>query len=90
MTCDTGCYVPKQVKKFSFRFGQVLLSQPQIKEIDGLDETIFPNVARMRNLTYCSPVFCDVSTTIYTVNKETGEETQDAPPSTDRVFIGKV
>lgn len=48
-------------KKIMIKFGQIYVSKPPIyTESDGRTITVFPNEARMRDLTYASPLFIDV------------------------------
>ena len=42
-------------KKFEIEFGQVYLSKPTMTEADGSTQPMFPNEARLRNLTYAAP-----------------------------------
>jgi len=76
-------------KKIRVKFGQIYLSQPQITEHDGKVDQMFPNMARMRQLTYCSPLFCDVNKTISLINED-GQELQELQNDTERVFLGRV
>nr|XP_043625222.1 DNA-directed RNA polymerase II subunit RPB2-like [Erigeron canadensis] len=70
------------------RFGQTYLSKPIMTEPDGGTTTLFPNAARLRNLTYSAPLYVDVTKT--TIKKghdgEEVTETQDF----SQVFIGKI
>lgn len=48
-------------RRITVRFGQIYVSKPPIyTESDGRTITVFPNEARMRDLTYASPLFIDV------------------------------
>ena len=42
-------------------FGKVHIGRPSIKEADGSTRQIFPNEARIRNLTYAAPVYVDIT-----------------------------
>ncbi len=42
-------------------FGEVSISQPTVQEADGSTRKIFPNEARIRNLTYSAPVFVEIT-----------------------------
>ncbi|AAK39815.1 DNA-directed RNA polymerase II second largest subunit (nucleomorph) [Guillardia theta] len=46
------------------RLGQLHLSKPTYIEDDGLVHNLVPNEARLRNLTYSSPLYCEISTSI--------------------------
>ena len=46
--------------QYQIAFRQVYLSKPTCTESDGETATLFPHEARLRNLTYSSPLFVDV------------------------------
>ena len=48
------------VKRFELEFGQVYLSRPTMTEADGSVSVMYPNEARLRNLTYAAPLYVDV------------------------------
>ncbi|CAD25744.1 DNA-DIRECTED RNA POLYMERASE II SECOND LARGEST SUBUNIT [Encephalitozoon cuniculi GB-M1] len=49
-------------KRIAVRFGQIYVSKPPVyTESDGRTITVFPNEARIRDLTYASPLFIDVT-----------------------------
>jgi len=43
------------------KFGKVRIGKPTVKEADGSTRQIYPNEARIRNLTYSAPVFVDIT-----------------------------
>jgi DNA-directed RNA polymerase subunit B len=43
------------------KFGQVRLGKPSVKEADGSRPEIFPNEARLRNLSYTAPIYLEMS-----------------------------
>ncbi|RLI98598.1 MAG: DNA-directed RNA polymerase subunit B'' [Candidatus Aenigmatarchaeota archaeon] len=43
------------------RFGKIQIGRPTVKEADGSTRQIFPNEARIRNLTYSAPMFMTVT-----------------------------
>ena len=45
---------------FKLKFGKVMVDKPTIKEADGSTRSIFPNEARIRNLTYSAPIFINI------------------------------
>jgi DNA-directed RNA polymerase II subunit RPB2 len=48
-------------RRITVKFGQIYVSKPPIyTESDGRTITVFPNEARIRDLTYASPLFIDV------------------------------
>ncbi|MBI4175935.1 MAG: DNA-directed RNA polymerase subunit B'' [Candidatus Aenigmarchaeota archaeon] len=46
---------------FKLKFGRIEVSRPIVKEADGSTRTIYPNEARIRNLTYAAPVYVDIT-----------------------------
>jgi len=44
-----------------FLFGRISIGKPTIKEADSSTRTVFPNEARIRNLTYSTPVFVEIT-----------------------------
>ena len=81
-------------KKFEIEFGQVYLSKPTMTEADGSTQPMFPNEARLRNLTYAAPLYMDMrKRTIELIeNPATGEveESEFEVEELSKVFIGKV
>ena len=81
-------------KKFEIEFGQVYLSKPTMTEADGSTQPMFPNEARLRNLTYAAPLYMDMrKRTIELIeNPSTGEieESELEVEELSKVFIGKV
>ena len=45
---------------YRLKFDQVYLSYPTMRESDGTAEPMYPNEARLRNLTYAAPLYCDI------------------------------
>lgn len=79
---------PVSMTRHEINFGQIYLSKPTMTESDGSPQQMLPNQARLRNLTYSSPLYVDMSRT--TINVGTaGEEVKDVDQQS-KVFIGKV
>jgi DNA-directed RNA polymerase II subunit RPB2 len=77
--------------KIVIRFGQLHLSKPTFVEDDGIAHTLLPKEARLRGLSYSSPLYCDVSTTklnIYAI----GDKKQEVPysRSIEKILIGRI
>lgn len=70
--------------KFSLKFSQIYLSKPTHWEKDGAPTPMMPNEARLRNLTYSSPLYVDITKTI----SREGED--DDIQTYNKVFIGKI
>lgn len=47
-------------RKLQIEFGKLRVEQPKINESDGVTRKIFPQEARMRNLTYAGPTFLTI------------------------------
>ena len=78
-----------QRERHRLKFGQVYLSAPQMIEADGKIDTMLPNIARIRNLTYCAPLFVDVSYRNEVVS-EVGEVVRVLKERKERVFLGRI
>lgn len=88
---------PETKAVFEIRFGQVYLSKPTTVEKDGETTNLFPQEARLRNLTYAAPLYVDVSLNQYQVPNEVNindpNEDLGEPMSTEsrkKEFIGYV
>ncbi|KAM0747460.1 DNA-dependent RNA polymerase II second largest subunit [Meredithblackwellia eburnea MCA 4105] len=67
-------------KRYELHFGQIYLSKPTMTEADGTVTPMFPNEARLRNLTYSAPLYIDMKKRVMVQNSdepdpETGELT---------------
>ncbi|KAJ9664153.1 DNA-dependent RNA polymerase II [Neophaeococcomyces mojaviensis] len=51
---------PIRIKRHEVKFGVITLSRPQATEGDGTTGDIMPHEARLRSLTYASPVYCQM------------------------------
>lgn len=65
------------------KFGQIYLSKPTATEGDGSVQSMFPNEARLRNLTYSAPLYVDITTRVIE-NDEAHEEVEQ------KVLLGRV
>jgi DNA-directed RNA polymerase II subunit RPB2 len=68
---------------YQFKFEQIYLSKPTTKEGDGSIQEMFPNEARLRNLTYAAPLYIDVTKKV--IQGDSIEETKE-----EKVIIGRV
>ena len=75
-------------ESYTIKFGQIYLSKPTWVEPDQTTSAMFPNEARLRNLTYAAPLYLDVSRTTKNYDADGNEEdvTEDLP----KVFLGQV
>ncbi|CAM9765797.1 unnamed protein product, partial [Phaeothamnion confervicola] len=84
-------YVPgmEPVRRtFRISFGQVYLSKPIVVEKDGSVTNMYPHEARLRNMTYSAPLYCDIDCTVYRSEDTTAEPEQQQ--STEKEFLGYV
>ncbi|QRW24628.1 DNA-directed RNA polymerase III subunit C6 [Rhizoctonia solani] len=83
-------------KRYEIRFGQIYLSRPTITEADGSVVPVFPQEARLRNLTYSAPLYVDMTKRVLHGFEDENGETQFRPEGNgleeraDKVWIGKV
>jgi len=57
--------IPKKGQKHVTHFGAIYVGAPSIIEEDRVVKNILPSEARDRDLTYESPIYCDISETTY-------------------------
>ncbi|KAH8835476.1 DNA-dependent RNA polymerase II second largest subunit [Flagelloscypha sp. PMI_526] len=56
----TGHNATDVTRRYEITFDQIYLSRPTITEADGVVVPLFPQEARMRNLTYASPLYLNM------------------------------
>ncbi|KAI0068148.1 DNA-directed RNA polymerase II, subunit 2 [Artomyces pyxidatus] len=87
-------------RRYELKFGQIFLSRPTITEIDGSVVPIFPQEARLRNLTYSAPIYVEVFRK-FSIGREDPDgqpgdmawevELEDVPQQENpKVWIGKL
>ncbi len=54
----------------TLEFGKVFLERPQVREVDGSIREILPSEARLRNLTYKSPMWVEITPTYDDIEKD--------------------
>eukprot|EP00743_Colponemidia_sp_Colp-15_P004321 GILK01004661.1.p1 GENE.GILK01004661.1~~GILK01004661.1.p1 ORF type:complete len:1171 (+),score=217.57 GILK01004661.1:162-3674(+) len=76
--------------KYEIKFGQLFVSKATMTEADGSTASMFPNEARLRNLTYSAPLYVNMTkkTIVSTEENEAGEIQEEE--EIRKVFIGKV
>ena len=57
---DTDPDDPIVLRRYEIKFGHILLSQPAMTEGDGSTGLMLPSEARLRNLTYSSPMYLEI------------------------------
>ncbi len=66
------------------KFGQVFVSLPIISEADDETRELYPNEARLRDLTYSAPMYINISSKQYQLN-----ETRKFDPINDEPIYNK-
>ncbi|KAI9140894.1 RNA polymerase beta subunit-domain-containing protein, partial [Paraphysoderma sedebokerense] len=91
-------------RRYNIKFGQVYLSKPTMTEADGSSQPMFPQEARLRNLTYSAPLLIDIKKEVLKADPNHPEnqdvdrpedmyfekETGDEDEEPKRIFIGRV
>ncbi|ESK95516.1 dna-dependent rna polymerase ii second largest subunit [Moniliophthora roreri MCA 2997] len=84
-------------RRYEIKFGQIYLSRPTVTEADGLVVPVFPQEARLRNLTYSAPLYIEMKKRVLvghqddTAPGETIWQTEnDSGDEGTKVWIGKV
>ncbi|MGB9635074.1 MAG: DNA-directed RNA polymerase subunit B'' [Candidatus Micrarchaeia archaeon] len=67
------------IEGYSFKLGNIRIEPPMVQEADGSRRLITPNEARLRNLTYASPIFLEIIPTVSGIERDMEE-----------VFIGEL
>lgn len=55
---------PMEIRRYEIKFGTVMLSRPAMTEGDGSTQVLLPQEARLRNLTYASPLYLEMSKSV--------------------------
>jgi len=66
----TPTIIPPNVDSFFIRLDKIWITKPEITEADGSKRPIYPIEARLRKLSYSSPIFIEVSAHINGVQRE--------------------
>src|SRR3990167_1276257 len=75
--------------KYKVQFGQTYLSTPVQKEGDGTALPVNPNDARLRNLTYSSALYVDISMDRYSVDSD-GNHNEEDQQNFEKTYIGEI
>ncbi|MBU4501956.1 MAG: DNA-directed RNA polymerase subunit B'' [Nanoarchaeota archaeon] len=62
--------IPPEIQDFKIKFEKMTIGKPEVTEADGSKKDIYPNEARLRNLSYSAPIHLDVSAYIDGVQRE--------------------
>lgn len=84
---DDGLGAPIVKRRYQIEFGSVTISQGCITEADGQTRPIYPHEARLRNLTYSSPIYVEMTKKLQIAREKpvgavwSEEEQQYIPPA---------
>ncbi len=62
--------VPQEVESFVIKLKKIWIEKPNVIEADGSKREIYPSEARLRALTYSSPIYLEVSAYVDDVQRE--------------------
>ncbi len=80
---------PIQLRRYEIKFGTVLLSRPAMTEGDGSSQFMLPQEARLRNLTYSSPLYLEMSKKVsVAVDEEVPRDEWDAEQEAEYLKTG--
>ena len=82
-------------------FNQIYLGRPNMTESDGTNSPLFPQEARLRNLTYACPVYIDVTKEAFVARdgedpataewkREVDEDGMEIKPEMEKIYVGKI
>lgn len=74
---------PILIRRYEIKFGTVLLSRPAMTEGDGSTSTMLPQEARLRNLTYSSPLYLEMTKKVSIARERVVVENTDEDPNPD-------
>lgn len=86
-------------RRYEIKFGQIYLSRPTVTEADASVVPVFPQEARLRNLTYSAPLYIEMRKRVLVGREDpdsaTGDmmwdvEQEDTLDEARKVWIGKV
>jgi DNA-directed RNA polymerase subunit B len=60
-----------ELGEFKIKLGEFKIGEPQVKEADGSVRSILPLEARIRNLTYCAPMFIEMTPVLNNIESDT-------------------
>ncbi|KAF8516141.1 DNA-dependent RNA polymerase II second largest subunit [Hysterangium stoloniferum] len=85
-------------RRYEIKFGQIYLSRPTVTEADGSVVPVFPQEARLRNLTYSAPLYIEMNKRVLIGHEDPSKPFGDmdfrpegpADEGMTKVWIGKV
>ncbi|KAL7423067.1 DNA-dependent RNA polymerase II [Cryptotrichosporon argae] len=90
-----------ETRRYEISFGQIYLARVAMTEMDGQTVALFPQEARLRNLTYAAPLYVDMRKQTFTAGDVDDPLEADWQPAVDeygvlqqaeedKIWIGKV
>eukprot|EP00472_Partenskyella_glossopodia_P014116 CAMPEP_0197530064 /NCGR_PEP_ID=MMETSP1318-20131121/30496_1 /TAXON_ID=552666 /ORGANISM="Partenskyella glossopodia, Strain RCC365" /LENGTH=1189 /DNA_ID=CAMNT_0043085741 /DNA_START=233 /DNA_END=3802 /DNA_ORIENTATION=- len=78
--------------KHTIKFHQISIGEPTITEADGERDKMWPNMARLRGMTYAAPLYVDVKHSTHELDEDTGEPLEETKTEDDlkKKYMGKV
>jgi DNA-directed RNA polymerase II subunit RPB2 len=79
-------------KLYNIKFGQVFFNKPECTDNDGSTIKLYPQMARLRKLNYCSSMFVEVIKTEYLIEEKDNitKTTIINEPEVEKIFLGKI
>ena len=68
---------PIVLRRYEIKFGHILLSRPAMTEGDGSTGVMLPQEARLRNLTYSSPLYLEMTKKVSVARERIAEASED-------------
>ncbi len=68
---------PVVIVRHEIQFGSLFISPPTIVEGDGMTESLYPNQARLRSLTYAAPVYCKMTKKTHVAREQPTDENSE-------------
>lgn len=78
------------LKEYQVNFGDVYISKPVIHENNGTTKPMYPNDARLRNLTYASNIYVDIKHRLISTDEKTREKNIEEYPMLKKFDCGKI
>lgn len=78
----------EEKKLISIKLGQIYLTKPHIEESDGSITDIYPNMSKLRGLTYASSLYINVTKYEYSIINDSNSLVCE--PQTKKVLFGKI
>eukprot|EP01125_Pyxidicula_operculata_P003220 TRINITY_DN1367_c1_g2_i2.p1 TRINITY_DN1367_c1_g2~~TRINITY_DN1367_c1_g2_i2.p1 ORF type:complete len:1211 (-),score=312.38 TRINITY_DN1367_c1_g2_i2:298-3930(-) len=75
---------------YKIQFPQTFMARPRYTERDHIGRELYPNFARLRNITYQGVMYIDVQKTTVSVRSEYGEHQEDDVEKLSEIPCGKI